>query len=65
MTKKQTLPRDVEIVEALSGAYMVLVKGVQWGPAGSPRDLSGAAGNEWSTKQGAVDAFIESEEVQS
>jgi hypothetical protein len=53
----------MRIVEAygpnLETVYIVLVNGFQWGPEGSPRDRSGAAGDYYATPEEAQRAYEE------
>jgi DNA repair protein RadC len=51
-------PHDKMSIEPTAdGQYMVLVGGVQWGPPGTPRDSSGAAGTTYPTRSAARDAY--------
>lgn len=51
------LPQDVEVVEALGGGWMVLVRGFQWGTGEFPPDASGAYADTWNTRNEAITAY--------
>ncbi len=43
--------------ETIDGRWLVSCGGIQWGPPGSPRDLSGCASDTWDTEEDARIAF--------
>lgn len=45
------------LAEVLGGGWMVLVGGIQWAPAGQPRDLSGAGSATWPTRKAALESY--------
>jgi hypothetical protein len=54
------LRRDFDFRETVDGDWLVLCKGIQWGPVGAPRDKSGCASTTWKTRWDAELAVIAS-----
>ena len=51
----------ISFEKAVGGRWMVLVGGIQWAPAGQPRDLSGAGAATYPTRKAARETFMASE----
>lgn len=52
------LPWGVSVIEAVGGTWIVIVAGIQWAPAGQPRDRSGCGSAEYPTRAAAAAAFL-------
>jgi hypothetical protein len=58
---KDCLDGRAWVVKDAPGRWMIEIDGIQWSPAGEPRDASGAGSATWPTRKAAIEAYRTSE----
>jgi hypothetical protein len=61
--EKDCLDGRAWVVKDAPGIWMIRIDGIQWAPAGEPRDASGAGGATWPTRKAAMEAYRENERI--